>query len=179
MNDCDSEWSGEIKPAASTKFEFALVMEMPVLLTTAGRRPCAVATRFCTSTAAMSRLYPVSNVTVMADVPSFELVDDIYLMPSTPLIACSRIVVTADSTVAEFAPTKLHETTTCGGASCGYSETGSVGIDTAPASTISSAQTVAKMGRRMKNSTKVLTFRAVQRGNREQPAAATRTSPSV
>src|ERR1700727_1845899 len=91
-------------------------------------------------------------------------------MPSTPLIACSRIVVTADSTAAEFAPTKLQVTFTCGGASCGYSEIGSVGNDTAPASTISSAQTVAKMGRRMKNSTKVLTFRAVQRetGN-EQP----------
>ncbi len=45
----------EMKPAAKTKLLFALVMVMPVLLTVAGRRPCAEATRFCTSTAAMSR----------------------------------------------------------------------------------------------------------------------------
>jgi hypothetical protein len=47
----------------------------------------------------------------------------------------------------------LQLTTTCGGASCGYSEIGMLGIETAPTSTISSAHTVAKMGRRMKNST--------------------------
>ena len=72
----DSEWSGERKPAAITKFEFALVIEIPVAFTVAGSRPCAVATRFCTSTAAMSRLYPVWKVMVIADVPSFEEADD-------------------------------------------------------------------------------------------------------
>jgi hypothetical protein len=48
----------------------------------------------------------------------------------------------------------LLVTVTCGGASVGYSEIGSVGIETAPARMISSAQTVAKIGRRMKKSTK-------------------------
>ncbi len=42
MKACESEWSGEMKPAAKTKLEFALVMVMPVLLTVAGRRPWAV-----------------------------------------------------------------------------------------------------------------------------------------
>ena len=76
MNAGERELSGETKPAAKTKLLFALVMVMPVLLTVAGSRPCAVATRFCTSTAAMLRSYPVAKVTVMALVPSFELVDD-------------------------------------------------------------------------------------------------------
>jgi len=48
----------------------------------------------------------------------------------------------------------LLVTVTCGGASVGYSEIGSVGMQTAPARMISSAQTVAKIGRRMKKSTK-------------------------
>ena len=38
-------------------------------ITAEGRRPCTLATRFCTSTAAMSRLYPVWNVTVMVLMP--------------------------------------------------------------------------------------------------------------
>ena len=50
-------------------------MVMPVFLISCGRRPCAVATRFCTSTAAMFRSYPVRKVTLMLLVPSFELVD--------------------------------------------------------------------------------------------------------
>ena len=57
------------------KVGFALVIEMPVLLISCGKRPCAVATRFCTSTAAMLRSYPVWKVTLMLLVPSFELVD--------------------------------------------------------------------------------------------------------
>jgi hypothetical protein len=77
MKSGDSEWSGEMNPARSTKFELALVMEMPVLFTVAGSRPCAVATRFCTSTAAMSRLYPVWNVIVIVELPSFDEDDDI------------------------------------------------------------------------------------------------------
>ncbi len=39
MKAWEREWSGEMKPAAKMKFELALVMVMPVLLTTAGRRP--------------------------------------------------------------------------------------------------------------------------------------------
>src|SRR6476646_521167 len=75
-------------------------------------------------------------------------------MPSTPLICCSSGIVTADSTTFALAPTSLLVTVTCGGARFGYSEIGSVGIETAPARMISKAQTVAKMGRRMKKSTK-------------------------
>ena len=44
-------------------------MVMPVWFTAAGSRPCTLATRFCTSTAAMSRLYPVWNVTMIPLVP--------------------------------------------------------------------------------------------------------------
>jgi hypothetical protein len=47
----------------------------------------------------------------------------------------------------------LLKTVIWGGASAGNCAMGRVGRDTAPARMISSAQTVAKMGRRMKNST--------------------------
>ena len=57
------------KPAPKTKLQLALVMVMPVEFTSPGRRPCTLATRFCTSTAAMSRLYPVWKVMVIELVP--------------------------------------------------------------------------------------------------------------
>jgi hypothetical protein len=49
----------------------------------------------------------------------------------------------------------LLKTVIWGGASAGNWAMGSVGMETAPARMISRAQTVAKMGRRMKNSTMV------------------------
>ena len=56
------------------------------------------------STAAMSRLRVSSKVTVIELLPSLPLLEVMYRMPSTPLIACSRGVVTADSTACAFAP---------------------------------------------------------------------------
>ena len=50
-------------------------MVMPVFLISCGRRPVAVATRFCTSTAAIFRSYPVRKTTLMLLVPSLELVE--------------------------------------------------------------------------------------------------------
>src|SRR5215213_10831731 len=74
-------------------------------------------------------------------------------MPSTPLIACSRGVVTAVSTASALAPVYTATTVTCGGATSGYCATGMVGIARAPARTMTSEQTVARMGRWMKVST--------------------------
>ena len=51
-----------------------LPMRRPVVLTSFGSRPVTVETRFCTSTAARSRLRVRSNVTV------------IWLLPSLPLV---------------------------------------------------------------------------------------------
>ena len=76
----------------------------PVCFTSFGRRAWAVETRFCTSTAATSMLRLGSNVTVIWLDPSFELTDVMYLIPSTPLIACSSGVVTELSTTSELAP---------------------------------------------------------------------------
>ena len=81
-----------------------LVTEMPTCFTSFGSRPSACEMRFCTSTAAMSRLRVMSKVTVIAQVPSLPLVEVMYCMPSTPLIACSSGVVTAVSTVWALAP---------------------------------------------------------------------------
>jgi hypothetical protein len=65
-----------------------LVTEMPTCFTSFGSRPSACEMRFCTSTAATSRLRVMSKVTVIADEPSLPLVEVMYCMPSTPLIAC-------------------------------------------------------------------------------------------
>ncbi len=48
----------------------------PMLRTSAGRRGCAMATRFCTCTWAMSRLVPMSKVTLMVKRPSAVELDD-------------------------------------------------------------------------------------------------------
>jgi hypothetical protein len=53
-----------------------LLMVMPSAFTSAGSRPEAVATRFCTSTAATSRSLSGSKVTVMVLVPLLLLVEE-------------------------------------------------------------------------------------------------------
>jgi hypothetical protein len=52
----------------------------------------------------MSTSRVTSNVTVMLQTPLFVLDEVMYSMPSTPLIACSRGVVTALSTACASAP---------------------------------------------------------------------------
>ena len=90
--------------AASTKLVETLVTEMPTCLTSFGSRPSACEIRFCTSTAAMSRLRVRSKVTMTLQVPSLPLVEVMYCIPSMPLIACSIGLVTAVSTVSALAP---------------------------------------------------------------------------
>ncbi len=90
---------GRDEPATSTKFEFALVIVMPVLFTAAGRRPARTKHGSVRPPPRYSRSYPVWNVTVMAEVPSLAETDEMYRMPSTPLIDCSSGIVTADSTI--------------------------------------------------------------------------------
>jgi hypothetical protein len=85
--------------------------------------------------------------------PSLPLVEVRYFIPWAPLICCSRGVVTEVSTACALAPRKTLDTTTWGGARFGNWAIGRLGIATDPASVMSSAHTVAKMGRRMKKST--------------------------
>ena len=80
-------------------------------------------------------------------VPSFPLVEVMYFMPCTPLMACSSGMVTADSTVCAFAPMYTLPTMTCGGARSGNSAMGNVGIEIAPARMMKREQTVANTGR--------------------------------
>jgi hypothetical protein len=51
-------------------------MMMPAWLTIAGNCAAAWETRFCTSTAAISIGYPTLNVTVMFELPSLALTED-------------------------------------------------------------------------------------------------------
>ena len=52
-----------------------LVTVMPLVRTSAGMRPSAWFTRFCTSMAARSGLRPMSNVAVMVEMPLLVLDD--------------------------------------------------------------------------------------------------------
>ncbi len=150
-------WS-EKNAAPNTKPDAALLTEMPTCLTSFGSSPSAWFTRFCTSTAARSTSRVTSKVTVIVLMPSLLLVDDMYCMPSTPLIASSSGRVTAVSTVSAFAPVYTEVTMTCGGVSSGYWAIGRVGIAMAPASTMTTAQTLARIGRLMKTSTNMYGF---------------------
>jgi hypothetical protein len=78
-----------------------------------------MATRFWTSTDAMSMSRVMSKTTLMLQVPSLALVEVTYFIPSTPLIWRSRGAVTADSTSSALAPVKTVDTLTCGGLSSG------------------------------------------------------------
>ena len=91
-------------PTPSTKLFDALVTDSPTAFTSFGSRPSTCESRFCTSTAATSRFRLMSKMTVMLHDPSFPLDEVMYIMPSTPLMACSIGVVTADSTVSALAP---------------------------------------------------------------------------
>ncbi len=85
-----------------------------------------MATRFCTSTCALSRSVPSLKVTVMVSCP-FEVAWLYrYSMSSTPLISCSIGAATVSDTVWAEAPGYCVVTTTVGGTTCGYSEIGSV-----------------------------------------------------
>ena len=80
-------------------FGEAFFTMMPCRCTSGGNSGCAIATRFCTCTWAMSRFVPSLNVTVSTIVPSFLHWLDMYIMPSTPLICCSIGVAIDSATV--------------------------------------------------------------------------------
>src|SRR5690348_4139346 len=128
----------------------------PTWRTSAGRRPSAELTRFCTSTAARSGSRSTSNVMLIWLNPLFVLDDDMYCMPGTPLMACSSGVVTADSTVSALAPMYTADTDTDGGATSGYCAIGMFGIAMAPASTMTSEHTLARIGRLTNVSTNMI-----------------------
>ena len=72
-------------------------------------------------------------------------------MFSTPLICSSIGVDTVSAITFGLAPGYCADTTIVGGATSGYSEIGSTGIDNRPARKITADSTPAKIGRSMKN----------------------------
>jgi len=76
-------------------------------------------------------------------------------MPSTPLICSSIGVDTVSAMTLGLAPGYCARTTTVGGATSGYSEIGSAGSDSSPATKISVDSTPAKIGLSMKNLEKI------------------------
>src|SRR5450755_3917804 len=70
---------------------------------------------------------------------------------STPLICCSRGVMTVSAMVLGDAPGYWPLTTTVGGTISGYSLIGRTGMASKPATVMMMASTVANIGRSMKN----------------------------
>ena len=122
----------------------------PMLRTSAGSRGCAIETRFCTWTCAMSRLVPRSKLTWMEKRPSAVEFEYMYSMFSTPLICCSSGVTTVEATTSALAPGYWPETLMTGGAISGYCATGRRAKATPPRITKMIETTAAKIGRSMK-----------------------------
>ena len=64
------DWSGEYKCTTIIRSGDAFATVTPMLRTSDGKRGCAIATRFCTCTCAVSRSVPRSNVTEIEKRPS-------------------------------------------------------------------------------------------------------------
>src|ERR1700683_2036873 len=150
MNNASRDLSGEYRCTTIIRSGELLVTVTPILRTSAGSRGCAMATRFCTCTWAISRLVPRSNDTAMENLPSAVEFDDMYNMFSTPLICCSIGVTTVAATTSALAPGYCPETLMIGGAISGYCATGSRENDTPPRITNTIETTAAKIGRSMK-----------------------------
>src|SRR5262249_1690811 len=98
-------------------------VETPIALTVSGSEGRARLTRFCTSTCAMSRFVPSSNVTVRLYPPSFVHWDDMYSIFSTPFTCCSIGAATVSRTTEALAPGYEPDTCTVGGVISGYCAT--------------------------------------------------------
>src|SRR3954466_2128095 len=92
----------------------------PILRMTSGNWGSARLMRLCTSTWAMFMSTPFLNVTVRLYWPSLVLWEDMYIMPSTPLICCSMGAATASATTSADAPGYWQVTWTVGGVIGGY-----------------------------------------------------------
>src|SRR3954465_11921771 len=77
-------------------------------------------------------------------------------MSSTPLICSSSGVATVSAITFGLAPGYCARTTTEGGTTSGYSEIGSVKIDSRPATKMMINRTAPKIGRSMKNREKFM-----------------------
>jgi hypothetical protein len=82
----------------------ALRTVTPRRWTVSGRRGCATATRFCTSTWSVSMLVPGLNTTSIDRVPSPTDCEVMYSMLSTPFTSCSIGVATVSDTTCADAP---------------------------------------------------------------------------
>ena len=129
--------------------DFFLVVT-PIRFTSSGSFASATATRFCTSTWAVSMFVPSSNVTSRFIWPSFVQRDDMYNIRSTPFTSASIGVATVSATVTALAPGYVAVTCTVGGVTSGYWAIGNCGTATAPRMTMTIDRTVAKIGRSMK-----------------------------
>ena len=125
MNFLSNELSGLYTARVLIRLVWRLRTVTPLRVTSAGRRLCADAMRFCTLTMAMSPSVPWRKYIWMLADPELVADDTMYIMSSTPLIASSSGTSTLFCTVSAFAPAYAAETLTVGGAISGNCSTGS------------------------------------------------------
>src|SRR4029077_7640163 len=124
--------------------------------------------RFCTSTWAMLMSVPSAKVTSRVYEPSLLLADDMYIMPSTPLICCSMGAATVSATTWALAPGYAAETSTVGGAISGYWAIGKVNRALPPPKVITIERTEAKIGRLIKKRENTVTSPGSYRSRKRQ-----------
>src|SRR5258706_15570765 len=79
--------------------------------------------------------------------PALVASEVMYLIPHTPLMACSSGITTDSVSVLAVAPGKDTKTLIMGGAMVGNCEVGSVTIDSTPMKTITNDMPMARTGR--------------------------------
>src|SRR5205823_14593080 len=95
---------GAVSEMARTMLVDCFLTVTPWRRTSSGSDGSATASRLWTCTWALSRLVPISNVMVSEYDPSDELVEDMYIMFSTPLTCCSIGAATVLATSLALAP---------------------------------------------------------------------------
>ncbi len=76
MNKELRDWSGEKRCTTIIRSGEDFVTVTPIWRTSTGSRGCAMPTRFCTCTCAISRLVPMSKVTAIEKRPSAVALED-------------------------------------------------------------------------------------------------------
>ncbi len=156
-----------------------LVTVTPVVL--APRRaggPCAWLTRFCTSTAARSGSRPMSKVTVIVADAVCCVLDDVHVLHA--LDAVDRLLERRrdrrSRPPARWRRCRTRRRSPAAAPAAGTARSAASGWRSRPPSMMTSEQTVARIGRRMKTSTNIAT--SSRRRRRGAPAGWARRPPS-
>ena len=124
-------------------------MTTPSSRTRAGRRLMTWSMRFLTLTTASLGFASSRKTTWIVASPALVASEIMYVMPGTPLIARSSVMIDDRTSTSALAPGNVRETMTRGGEISGNCEIGRVRIASTPRKTIITDRMIASTGRWM------------------------------